>query len=157
MNKAFALSGRQVSAYDNPGCCPGLGAFALYLSLRPVTVGSGRVCKKRKGNQIGMNQLIALFTFVAMSNLVLSNYLSSSNPSEVFSRLQTLVKKSKRILRSSLFILHLYYPRYFIKILIFPLSRSLMILFSRIWRTRSRVRLNSLPISSNPFSWQPMP
>ena len=147
MNKAFALSGRQVSAYDNPGCCPGLVAFAL----------SGRVCKKRKGNQIGMNQLIALFTFVAMSNLVLSNYLSSSNPSEVFSRLQTQVKKSKRILRSSLFILHLYYPRYFIKILIFPLSRSLMILFSRIWRTRSRVRLNSLPISSNPFSWQPMP
>ena len=54
------------------------------------------------GNQIGMNQLIALFTFVAMSNLVLSNYLSSSNPSEVFSRLQTQVKKSKRILRSSL-------------------------------------------------------
>ena len=145
MNKAFALSGRQVSAYDNPGCCPGLGAFAL----------SGRVCKKRKGNQIGMNQLIALFTFVAMSNLVLSNFLSSSNPSEVFSRLQTLVKKSKRILRSSLNCLN--YPKYFIKILIFPLSRSLMILFSRIWRTRSRVRLNSLPISSNPFSWQPMP
>ena len=135
MNKAFALSGRQVSAYDNPGCCPGLGAFAL----------SGRVCKKRKGNQIGMNQLIALFTFVAMSNLVLSNFLSSSNPSE---------EKQKN---SSYFILHLNYPRYFIKILIFPLSRSLMILFSRIWRTRSRVRLNSLPISSNPFSWQPMP
>ena len=145
MNKAFALSGRQVSAYDNPGCCPGLGAFALYLSLRPVTVGSGRVCKKRKGNQIGMNQLIALFTFVAMSNLVLSNFLSSSNPSE---------EKQKN---SSFFILHLNYPRYFIKILIFPLSRSLMMLFSRIWRTRSRVRLNSLPISSNPFSWQPMP
>ena len=140
MNKAFALSGRQVSAYDNPGCCPGLGAFAL----------SGRVCKKRKGNQIGMNQLIALFTFVAMSNLVLSNFLSSSNPSEVFSRLQIQVKKSKR--NSSFFTLHLYYPRYFIKILIFPLSRSLMMLFSRIWRTRSRVRLNSLPISSNPFS-----
>ena len=31
-----------VNAY-NPGRCPGLGASALYLSLRPVTVGSGRV------------------------------------------------------------------------------------------------------------------
>ena len=58
---------------------------------------------------------------------------------------------------SSLFVLHLLYPKYFIKILILPLSRSLMILFSRIWRTRSRVRLNSLPISSKPFSWQPIP
>ena len=36
----------------------------------------------RKGNQIGMNQLIALFYFVAMSNLVLSDFLSSSNPIE---------------------------------------------------------------------------
>ena len=52
------------------------------------------MCKKRKGNQIGMNQLIALFTFVAMSNLVLSNFLSSSNPSE---------EKQKN---SSYFILH---------------------------------------------------
>ena len=131
-------------------CGAFLIASALYLSLRPVTVGSGRVCKKRKGNQIGMNQLIALFTFVAMSNLVLSNFLSSSNPSE---------EKQKN---SSFFVLHsslncLNYPKYFIKILIFPLSRSLMMLFSRIWRTRSRVRLNSLPISSNPFSWQPIP
>ncbi len=41
-----------------------------------------------------MNQLIALFTFVAMSNLVLSNFLSSSNPSE---------EKQKN---SSLFVLH---------------------------------------------------
>ena len=138
MNKAFALSGRQVSAYDNPGCCPGLGAFAL----------SGRVCKKRKGNQIGMNQLIALFYFRCYEQLCF--YL-------FFSRLQTLVKKSKRILHSSFFTLHLTYPKYFIKILILPLSRSLMILFSRIWRTRSRVRLNSLPISSKPFSWQPIP
>ena len=51
--KAFALSGRIGSSLINPGCCPGLGAFALsgrlermlsfalYLSLRPVTVGSG--------------------------------------------------------------------------------------------------------------------
>ena len=41
----------------NPGCCPGLGAsalsgriaamsFCLYLSLRPVTVGSGRIVAK---------------------------------------------------------------------------------------------------------------
>ena len=29
--------------HNNPGRCPGLGASALYLSLRPVTVGSGRV------------------------------------------------------------------------------------------------------------------
>ena len=28
-----------------PGCCPGLGASALYLSLRPVTVGSGRIAR----------------------------------------------------------------------------------------------------------------
>ena len=41
-----------------------------------------------------MNQLIALFTFVAMSNLVLSNFLSSSNPSE---------EKQEN---SSLFVLH---------------------------------------------------
>ena len=41
--KAFAPSGRQVFVRDNPGRCPGLGASALYLSLRPVTVGSGRV------------------------------------------------------------------------------------------------------------------
>ena len=27
----------------SPGRCPGLGAFALYLSLRPVTVGSGHL------------------------------------------------------------------------------------------------------------------
>ena len=30
-------------------------------------------------------------------------------------------------------------------------------LFSRIWRTRSRVSPNWSPISSSPFSWQPMP
>ncbi len=41
--KAFALTGRQVCVCNNPGRCPGLGASALYLSLRPVTVGSGRV------------------------------------------------------------------------------------------------------------------
>ena len=40
--KAFALTGRQVCEHDNPGRCPGLRASALYLSLRPVTVGSGR-------------------------------------------------------------------------------------------------------------------
>ena len=40
--KAFALTGRQVTAPNNPGRCPGLRASALYLSLRPVTVGSGR-------------------------------------------------------------------------------------------------------------------
>ena len=61
--KAFALTGRQVCVRNNPGRCPGLGAsalsgraasgaFGLYLcftlrpaifnSLRPVTVGSGR-------------------------------------------------------------------------------------------------------------------
>ena len=41
--KAFALTGRQDTAPNNPGRCPGLRASALYLSLRPVTVGSGRV------------------------------------------------------------------------------------------------------------------
>ena len=70
--KAFALTGRQVCVRNYPGRCPGLGASALsgraasgllglqgvlllgtsgssgraasalYLSLRPVTVGSGR-------------------------------------------------------------------------------------------------------------------
>ena len=41
--KAFALTGRQACVHDYPGRCPGLGASALYLSLRPVTVGSGRI------------------------------------------------------------------------------------------------------------------
>ena len=41
--KAFALSGRQACVHDYPGRCPGLGASALYLSLRSVTVGSGRM------------------------------------------------------------------------------------------------------------------
>ena len=52
--KAFALTGRQACVHLNPGCCPGLGASALsgrveygasalYLSLRTVTVGSGRI------------------------------------------------------------------------------------------------------------------
>ena len=41
--KSFALTGRQGCVHNNPGRCPGLGASALYLSLRPVTVGSGRV------------------------------------------------------------------------------------------------------------------
>ena len=40
-NKAFALTGRQACIHYYPGRCPGLGASALYLSLRPVTVGSG--------------------------------------------------------------------------------------------------------------------
>jgi len=40
--KAFSLTGRQGCVYNNPGRCPGLGVSALYLSLRPVTVGSGR-------------------------------------------------------------------------------------------------------------------
>ena len=44
-NKAFALTGRQACIHYYPGRCPGLGASALYLSLRPVTVGSGRVGK----------------------------------------------------------------------------------------------------------------
>ena len=41
--KTFALTGRHSCLYVNPGRCPGLGASALYLSLRPVTVGSGRI------------------------------------------------------------------------------------------------------------------
>ena len=41
--KAFALSGRQVGVHNYPGRRPGLGTSALYLSLRPVTVGSGRI------------------------------------------------------------------------------------------------------------------
>jgi len=53
--KAFALTGRWFVYHENPGRCPGLGASALsgraaqklasalYLSLWPVTVGSGRV------------------------------------------------------------------------------------------------------------------
>ena len=45
--KAFALSGRLVDCMFNPGRCPGLGASALYLSLRPVTVGSGRMASPR--------------------------------------------------------------------------------------------------------------
>ena len=36
----------------------------------------------RKGNQIGMNQLIALFYFVAMTTLFYLIFLSSSNPIE---------------------------------------------------------------------------
>ena len=36
----------------------------------------------RKGNQIGMNQLIALFYFVAMTTLFYLIFLSSSNPVE---------------------------------------------------------------------------
>ena len=53
--KAFALTGRFADYQHYPGRCPGLGASALsgregqtlvpsayYLSLRPVTVGSGR-------------------------------------------------------------------------------------------------------------------
>ncbi len=47
--KAFALTGRQACIHHYPGCCPGLRASALsgrarlYLSLRPVNVGSGRM------------------------------------------------------------------------------------------------------------------
>ena len=47
--KAFALTGRQACIHHYPGCCPGLRASALsgrarlYLSLRPVNVGSRRV------------------------------------------------------------------------------------------------------------------
>ena len=33
-----------------PGRCPGLGASALYLSLRPVTIGSGRTASRSKLN-----------------------------------------------------------------------------------------------------------
>ena len=46
--KAFALTGRQACVHHYPGRCPGLRASALsgrvglYLSLRSVTVGSGR-------------------------------------------------------------------------------------------------------------------
>ena len=36
----------------------------------------------RKGNQIGINQLIALFYFVAMTTLFYLIFLSSSNPIE---------------------------------------------------------------------------
>ena len=36
----------------------------------------------RKGNQIGMNKLIALFYFVAMTTLFYLIFLSSSNPIE---------------------------------------------------------------------------
>ena len=36
----------------------------------------------KKGNQIGMNQLIALFYFVAMTTLFYLIFLSSSNPIE---------------------------------------------------------------------------
>jgi hypothetical protein len=36
----------------------------------------------RKGNQIRMNQLIALFYFVAMTTLFYLIFLSSSNPIE---------------------------------------------------------------------------
>ena len=36
----------------------------------------------RKGNQIGKNQLIALFYFVAMTTLFYLIFLSSSNPIE---------------------------------------------------------------------------
>ena len=63
--------------------------------------------------------------------------------------LPNLIALSHSILQTEIefYTLHLNYPRYFIKILILPLSRNLMILFSRIWRTRSRVRLNSLPIA----------
>ena len=43
--KALARTGRQACLHYYPGRCPGLGASALYLSLRPVTVGSGRVGK----------------------------------------------------------------------------------------------------------------
>ena len=39
------LQGDRFAAIKNPGRCPGLGASALYLSLRPVTVGSGRMGK----------------------------------------------------------------------------------------------------------------
>ena len=60
--KAFALSGRQACVRHYPGRCPGLRASALsgrmgatlsntsalYLSLRPVTVGSGRVGANNK-------------------------------------------------------------------------------------------------------------
>ena len=49
----------------------------------------------RKGNQIGMNQLIALFYFVAMTTLFYLIFLSSSIPSE---------EKQKN---SSFFTLHL--------------------------------------------------
>lgn len=51
----------------------------------------------------------------------------------------------------------LFYPKYFMSTRAFPLSRIFSIAFSRIWRTRSRVRPISVPISSKPFSWQPIP
>ena len=41
--KLLPLQGELFVYTFNPGRCPGLGASALYLSLRPVTVGSGRV------------------------------------------------------------------------------------------------------------------
>ena len=43
--KLLPLQGDRFAAIKNPGRCPGLGASALYLSLRPVTVGSGRMGK----------------------------------------------------------------------------------------------------------------
>ena len=60
--KAFALTGRQACVRHYPGRCPGLGAsalsgrmgamhsntYALYLYLRPVTVGSGRMGANNK-------------------------------------------------------------------------------------------------------------
>ena len=62
--KAFALTGRQACVRHYPGRCPGLRASALsgrvgatrsntsalYLSLRPVTIGSGRVGANNKTN-----------------------------------------------------------------------------------------------------------
>ena len=37
------LQGDRLASINTQGDCPGLGASALYLSLRPVTVGSGRM------------------------------------------------------------------------------------------------------------------
>ena len=50
-----------------------------------------------------------------------------------------------------------FYPRYFIRMPIFPDSLSLVMLFSLIWRTRSRVNPILSPISSSPFSVSSIP
>ena len=76
--KAFALTGRFDDYQHYPGRCPGLGASApsgregqtlvpsaLYLSLRPVTVGSGRAF--RTSDRIagdGGKRAKVLFTFL---------------------------------------------------------------------------------------------